>query len=110
VPASDFCPFPEENSRELGEGRPTFVRLLLVIIGASVSFVPGKASTQSPLRCSVYSVLKLERHGGRRGSHFGYGQKPRCATNVYQSRTSASGTKVPSGLRSLPNGFRQLVY
>ena len=42
---------------------------------ASVSSVPRRASTQRSLRCSVCSVLRLERHGGHRESRFGCGQQ-----------------------------------
>jgi hypothetical protein len=50
-------------------------------ISASVFSVVRRASTQRSLRCSACSVLKLERHRGRREPHSGCGQPPRYVTS-----------------------------
>ena len=48
------------------------------VVSTSVSSVSRRGSTRRSLRCSVCSVLKLERHGGHGESCFGCGQGPRC--------------------------------
>jgi hypothetical protein len=57
-------------------GRAT--KISLRASSASASSVARRASTRRPLRCSVCSVLKLERRGGHRESRFGCGLPPRC--------------------------------
>jgi hypothetical protein len=65
----------------------------LRVTSASVSSVARRASTHRPPRRSVYSVLRLERHGGHGESRFGCGQVPRCSTGpkllLYLRRISA---------------------
>ena len=53
----------------------------------SVRSVVRRASTRRSLRSSVLSVLRLERHRGRRESRFGCGQRP-----CYRAPTSKAGS------------------
>jgi hypothetical protein len=57
-------------------------KIFPAVRGVSVSSMLRRASTRRSLRGSVCSVLKLERHGGRREPRLGWGHQPRCNTAV----------------------------